>query len=128
MIIRAAGESKAAPWLDAAAVGWIRPGMPDDPKYASRRPGLRCWRAITCGAGVYIWSQNAGLALIIALAMILSMFIAAVSGALVPIMLKRMGQDPALCASITLTTVTDIAGFMSFLGIATMLSGVLEAG
>jgi magnesium transporter len=84
--------------------------------------------AITCGAGVYLWSQNVGLALIIALAMISSMLIAAVSGALVPIMLKRMGQDPALSSSIILTTVTDIAGFMSFLGIATLLSGMLAAG
>lgn len=83
--------------------------------------------AITCGAGVYLWSQSQGLALIIALAMISSMLIAAVSGALVPIMLKRMGQDPALSSSIILTTVTDIAGFMSFLGIATLLSGMLVA-
>ena len=84
--------------------------------------------AVTCGAGVYVWSQSTGLALIIGLAMISSMFIAAVSGALVPIMLKRMGQDPALSSSIILTTVTDIAGFMSFLGIATLLSGMLVSG
>lgn len=84
--------------------------------------------AITCGAGVYLWSRNTGLALIIALAMVSSMIIAAVSGALVPIMLKRLGQDPALSSSIILTTVTDIAGFMSFLGIATLLSGMLAAG
>lgn len=84
--------------------------------------------AITCGLGVFIWSRSTGLSLIIALAMISSMTIAAVSGALVPIVLKRLGQDPALSSSIILTTVTDIAGFMSFLGIATLLSGMLEAG
>ena len=84
--------------------------------------------AITCGGGVYLWSRNTGLSLIIALAMISSMLIAAVAGALVPIMLKRLGQDPALSSSIILTTVTDIAGFMSFLGIATLLSGMLAAG
>jgi magnesium transporter len=84
--------------------------------------------AITCGAGVYFWSNSMGLALIIALAMISSMLIAAVSGALVPIILKRLGQDPALSSSIILTTVTDIAGFMSFLGIATVLSGMLASG
>lgn len=84
--------------------------------------------AVTCGIGVYLWSSSTGLALIIALAMVSSMTIAAVAGALVPIILKRMGQDPALSSSIILTTVTDIAGFMSFLGIATMLSGMLEAG
>lgn len=84
--------------------------------------------AITCGGGVYLWSRSTGLSLIIALAMISSMLIAAVAGALVPIMLKRLGQDPALSSSIILTTVTDIAGFMSFLGIATLLSGMLAAG
>ena len=83
--------------------------------------------AITCGVGVYLWSQNTGLSLIIALAMITSMMIAAISGALVPIILKRLGQDPALSSSIILTTVTDIAGFMSFLGIATLLAGMLVA-
>jgi cation transporter-like permease len=82
--------------------------------------------AITCGLGVYLWSKSVGLALIIALAMISSMAIAAVAGALVPLGLKRIGQDPALSSSIILTTITDIAGFMSFLGIATLLSGMLE--
>ena len=81
--------------------------------------------AITCGLGVYVWSQSFGLALIIALAMISSMIIAGISGALVPIGLKKIGQDPALSSSIILTTITDIAGFLSFLGIATALSGLL---
>lgn len=84
--------------------------------------------ALTCGVGVFLWSGSYGLSLIIALAMVSSMTIAAIAGALVPIILKRMGQDPALSASIILTTVTDIAGFMSFLGIATLLSGMLDAG
>jgi len=83
--------------------------------------------AITCGLGVYVWSRSLGLSLIIALAMISSMSIAAVAGALVPLGLKRIGQDPALSSSIILTTVTDIAGFLSFLGIATLLSGMLVA-
>lgn len=84
--------------------------------------------ATTYGLGVFVWSRSVGLSLIIALAMISSMVIAAVSGALAPIVLKRLGQDPALSSSIILTTVTDIAGFMSFLGIATRLSGMMEAG
>jgi len=84
--------------------------------------------AITCGLGVFLWSSSYGLALIIALAMISSMTLAAIAGALVPIILKRMGQDPALSSTIILTTVTDIAGFMSFLGIAATLSWMLDAG
>ncbi|MGK0236780.1 MAG: magnesium transporter [Candidatus Pelagisphaera sp.] len=83
--------------------------------------------AITCSAGIYVWSQSFGLALVMALSMIISMTIAGTSGALVPILLKRFGLDPAQSSSIVLTTVTDIAGFMSFLGIATLLSKMLIA-
>ena len=57
--------------------------------------------------------------------MVISLVIAGMAGALVPILLKRFGQDPAQSSSIVLTTVTDIAGFMSFLGIATLLSAML---
>ncbi len=84
--------------------------------------------AVTCSAGIYVWSRSVGLALVMALAMVISMTIAGVAGALVPILLKRFGLDPAQSSSIVLTTVTDIAGFMSFLGIATLLSGMLDAG
>lgn len=81
--------------------------------------------AAVCGLGVWLWSRSWGLALVMALAMVLSMVIAGISGALVPILLKRFGLDPAQSSSIVLTTVTDIAGFMSFLGIATLMSGIL---
>lgn len=83
--------------------------------------------ALTCSAGVYLWSRSVGLALVMALAMIISMTIAGIAGALVPIILKRFGLDPAQSSSIVLTTITDVAGFMSFLGIATLLSGLLVA-
>lgn len=81
--------------------------------------------ALTCGLGVYAWSRSPGLALVMALAMVTSMTIAGMAGALVPIVLKRFGLDPAQSSSIVLTTVTDIAGFMSFLGIATLMAGML---
>lgn len=81
--------------------------------------------ALSCGVGVWVWSQSVGLALVIGIAMILSVIAAAVAGALVPILLTRLGQDPATASSILLTTVTDVAGFMSFLGTATLLSGML---
>lgn len=84
--------------------------------------------AITCSIGVYLWSQSFGLALVMALSMIISMTIAGMAGAVVPILLKRFGLDPAQSSSIVLTTITDIAGFMSFLGIATLLSSMLTAG
>ena len=81
--------------------------------------------ALTCGLGVFVWSQSLGLAVVIGVAMVLSMVAAGFSGALVPIVLTRVGQDPATASSIILTTVTDVAGFFSFLGTATLLSFML---
>ncbi len=81
--------------------------------------------AITCAIGVYVWSGNVGLVAVIVLAMLISMVAAGVAGALVPVTLLRIGQDPAVASSIILTTVTDVVGFFSFLGIATLLAGML---
>jgi len=81
--------------------------------------------AITCGLGVYLWSGSAGLVAVIALSMVLAMVVAGFAGAVVPMVLTRLGQDPAQASSIVLTTVTDVAGFFSFLGIATLLSTLL---
>lgn len=82
--------------------------------------------AATTALGVYIWSRSLGLVLIISAAMVISMVAAGFAGALVPITLSRFGQDPAQSSSIILTTVTDVVGFFSFLGIATLLSGLLQ--
>jgi magnesium transporter len=81
--------------------------------------------AVTCGLAVWVWSQSPGLAAVIAVAMVMSMVAAGISGALVPILLIRAGQDPATASSIILTTVTDVAGFVSFLGTATLLAFML---
>jgi magnesium transporter len=81
--------------------------------------------AATSGIGVFVWSRNFGLALVISIAMVLSMVTAGIAGALIPIALTRLGSDPAQSSTIVLTTVTDVAGFMSFLGIATLLSRLL---
>lgn len=81
--------------------------------------------ALTCGIGVFIWSGSIGLVLVIASSMILAMIAAGFAGAIVPITLTRLGQDPAQSSSIILTTVTDVAGFFSFLGIATLLAFML---
>lgn len=81
--------------------------------------------AATCGIGVYVWSGSLGLVLVITVSMVLAMVAAGLAGAIVPVVLTKLGQDPAVASSIILTTVTDIAGFFSFLGIATILSGLL---
>ncbi|MEX2493669.1 MAG: magnesium transporter [Nitrospirales bacterium] len=82
--------------------------------------------ATACMA-VAIWSQSLGLTVIIGLSMIISMVIAGLSGAIIPIALKAMKQDPAQSSSIVLTTITDVVGFFSFLGLATLLSSLLES-
>lgn len=81
--------------------------------------------ALTCGIGVYFWSGSPGLVAVICLSMVLAMVTAGFAGAVVPILLVRLGQDPAQSSSIILTTVTDVAGFFSFLGIATLLMNFL---
>ncbi|HSC14802.1 MAG TPA: magnesium transporter [Gammaproteobacteria bacterium] len=86
--------------------------------------------AATTSAAVLAWGlflnkEYSGLALVIGTAMVLSMVIAGVAGAVIPIALTRLGQDPAQSSTIVLTTVTDVAGFFSFLGIAALLSGLL---
>jgi magnesium transporter len=74
---------------------------------------------------VFFWSRSFGLSLVIGISMVVSMIIAGFSGAIIPIALTRMGQDPAQSSSIVLTTVTDVVGFFSFLGIATLLAQLL---
>jgi magnesium transporter len=69
-----------------------------------------------------------GLATVIGISMVGSMIIAAVSGALVPIILTALKRDPAIASSIILTTITDVTGFFSFLGLATLLSSLIDAG
>jgi magnesium transporter len=62
------------------------------------------------------------------LSMVISMVAAGLAGAIIPMILTAVGQDPAQSSSIILTTVTDVVGFLSFLGIATLLAGMLPAG
>ena len=81
--------------------------------------------AATTGLAVYAWSRSLPMVAVIVLAMVISMLAAGLAGALVPILLRRFGQDPATAASIILTTVTDVVGFSSFLGIAALFAPLL---
>jgi len=81
--------------------------------------------AVSTAGAVYLWSRSPGLTLVIGLSMVLSMVAAGLSGAAIPMVLTALRQDPAQSSSIILTTVTDVVGFFSFLGIATLLSGML---
>ena len=67
-----------------------------------------------------LWFDNIKIAYIIAGATIINLLFAAATGTLLPILLKKIGIDPALAGSVILTTVTDVVGFLSFLGLATI--------
>lgn len=81
--------------------------------------------AVVTMLGVYIWSGSVGLCIVIGAAMVFAMAIAGVAGAAIPVLLSALGQDPAQSSSIVLTTVTDIFGFFSFLGLATLFASML---
>jgi magnesium transporter len=81
--------------------------------------------SLTTSIIVFLWASSLGLAIVIGVSMIFSMVIAGFSGAVIPILLKSLGQDPAQSSSIVLTTVTDIVGFLSFLGLATAMSPMI---
>ncbi len=73
-------------------------------------------------AGVALaWKGNPMLGLVIGVAMVGNMIMAALAGVLIPFALHRMGRDPALASGIFLTTVTDVCGFLFFLGLGTWL-------
>jgi magnesium transporter len=81
--------------------------------------------SLTTAAGVFLWSRSPGLSLVIGISMVVSMIAAGIAGVLIPTVLTTIGQDPAQSSSIILTTVTDVVGFASFLGIATLLAALL---
>tara|TARA_B100001123_G_scaffold261803_1_gene291663 strand:+ start:4432 stop:5808 length:1377 start_codon:yes stop_codon:yes gene_type:complete len=73
--------------------------------------------AIISAAIVHLWFQDAILSLIISISMILNMIVAGLFGILIPISLKKFKVDPAIASSVFVTTITDVIGFLSFLGI-----------
>lgn len=81
--------------------------------------------AAVTSVGVYVWSRNIGLALVMFLAMVVSMIAASAAGAMIPVGLVKLKRDPATASSIILTTITDIVGFFTFLGLATWFSAML---
>ena len=66
---------------------------------------------------VQLWFKDVKLSLIISISMVLNMIVAGLFGILVPVALKRMKIDPAIASSVFVTTITDVIGFLSFLGI-----------
>jgi magnesium transporter len=68
-----------------------------------------------------LWFSDLWLGIVIGLAVVVNLVVAAFSGAVIPMMLQKMNVDPALAGGVVLTTVTDVVGFIAFLGLATLL-------
>ncbi|MBT8092531.1 MAG: magnesium transporter [Gammaproteobacteria bacterium] len=76
-----------------------------------------CGWAIVVALFTYLWFHDWRIGGIIGAAMVINLFVAALAGYSIPLILKRMGVDPALAGGVVLTTVTDVVGYMSFLGL-----------
>lgn len=77
--------------------------------------------ALVVGLIAYVWFSDPLITLVITLAIFINMSLANIAGVLVPLVLKRLQIDPALSGAVILTTVTDVVGFLSFLGLATLI-------
>ncbi len=80
--------------------------------------------AFLIGLTAWLWFASPGLGVVIAGAIVINMLFAGLSGLLIPIALDRIGADPAIASSVFVTTVTDIVGFFTFLGIAALWFGL----
>ena len=76
---------------------------------------------VLVAAVVIIFNHDVRIAIILALAMIINLIVAAFFGTIVPLIMSRLGKDPAASATIFITTATDVLGFLAFLGLATAI-------
>ena len=76
--------------------------------------------SILVGLVTYFWFHEITLALLISFALIINLVSSVIAGVFVPIILRSLNQDPAISGSVVVTTVTDVIGFLSFLGLATV--------
>lgn len=80
------------------------------------------WAIVVAGVAV-AWFEDYTIGLIIALAIIINLIVGTCSGTILPLILKARGVDPALAGGVLLTTITDVVGFLAFLGLATYFYG-----
>jgi magnesium transporter len=76
--------------------------------------------SILVGLVTFIWFQNFLISILISCALIINLISSVFAGVFVPIVLRKLNQDPAIAGSVVVTTVTDVIGFLSFLGLATI--------
>jgi magnesium transporter len=77
--------------------------------------------ALVMGFAVFAWYRDIRLAVTMGLAIVINLFVAAFAGVLAPIMLERLGRDPAVSSTVLVTFVTDFMGFLAFLGLASVI-------
>jgi len=77
------------------------------------------WAIVVAAIAVW-WFDDTTIGIVIGLAIIINLIVAAAAGASLPILLRKAGIDPALAGSVMLTTITDVIGFLAFLGLATL--------
>ena len=78
------------------------------------------WSSVVSIA-VYLWFDSVFLGVVIAVALLVNLIIGAISGVTLPLILKKLNIDPAIAGGVILTTITDIVGFISLLGVATLI-------
>ena len=76
--------------------------------------------SVLVGASTYLWFQDKMLAILISCALVINLISSVIAGILVPLILRKFNQDPAIGGSVVVTTFTDVIGFISFLGLATL--------
>ena len=76
--------------------------------------------SLLVGIATYAWFQDMTIALLISFALVINLISSVIAGILVPLILRKLKQDPAIGGSVVVTTVTDVVGFLSFLGLATI--------
>jgi magnesium transporter len=81
--------------------------------------------ALIVGVVAFVWQGNTFLALVVAVAMLGNLIIAGISGVLVPLGFRALRIDPALASAVAVTTVTDVMGFLIYLGLATLMIALI---
>jgi magnesium transporter len=76
--------------------------------------------ALVIALVAWLWFADWQIAAVIAAAIVINLLAAALSGVVIPLLLKRFAIDPALAGGVVLTTVTDVIGFLAFLGLGTV--------
>lgn len=76
--------------------------------------------ALVVGTVAVFWIDDGHLGLIVGLALIINLVVAGLSGASIPLLLRKLSIDPTLAGGLILTTVTDVVGFVAFLGLGTV--------